>query len=62
MGAAEVMSSDDEKRFEALCEQASNEMDPESLKQLISEILAVLEANQNRLRERAAAPSDDQAS
>ena len=62
MGAAAVMSSDDEKRFEALCEQASNEMDSERLKQLISEILAVLEANQKRLRERRAESSDDKAS
>jgi hypothetical protein len=56
------MSSNDEKRFEALCEQASNEMDSERLKQLISEILAVLEANQKRLRERRAESSDDEAS
>lgn len=62
MDAAEVMCSDDEKRFEALCEQASNEMDPERLKQLISEILAVLEANQKRQGERGAASSDDNAS
>jgi hypothetical protein len=38
------MSSDYEKRLEALYKQASNEKDPEKLKQLISEILAVLEA------------------
>jgi hypothetical protein len=62
VGAAEVMSSDDERRFEALCEQASNEMDSERRKQLISEILAVLEANQRRLGERGAASSDDKAS
>jgi hypothetical protein len=62
MGAPEVMSSDDERRFDELCERASNEMDPERRKELISEILAVLEANQRRLGERGAASSDDKAS
>jgi hypothetical protein len=56
------MSSDVERRFEAWCEPASNEMDPETWKQLISEILAVLEANQRRLGESGAASSDDKAS
>ncbi|HEX4920700.1 MAG TPA: hypothetical protein VFV92_08165 [Candidatus Bathyarchaeia archaeon] len=46
------MSSDYEKRLEAFYEQASNEKDPEKLKQLISEILAVLEAHQQQLRDR----------
>jgi hypothetical protein len=54
--------SNDERRFEALCEQASNEMDPESRKQLISEILAILEANQRRVGESGVASSDDKAS
>jgi predicted outer membrane protein len=40
------MSSDNEKRLEALYQQVSSEKDPEKLKQLISEILAVLEAHQ----------------
>ena len=39
------MSSDYEKRLKALYEEAFNEKDPEKLKQLISEILAVLEAH-----------------
>ena len=56
------MSGDDEKRFKALCEQASNETDPEKLKQLISEILTVLEANEKRQREHGAASSDEKAS
>ena len=56
------MSSDYEKRLEALYEQASHEKDPEKLKQLISEILAVLEANQKHLRARGVEPSDDEAS
>lgn len=52
------MSSDYEKRLEALYEQAFNEKDPETLKQLISEILAVLEAHQQHLRDRAAEADD----
>ena len=48
------MSSDYEKRLEALYEQASNEKDAEKLKQLISEILTVLEAHQQHLRDRGA--------
>jgi len=40
------MSSDYGKRLMALYEEASNEKDPEKLEQLISEILAVLEAHQ----------------
>jgi hypothetical protein len=47
------MSSDYEKRLKALYEEASNEKDPEKLKQLISEILAVLEAHQESPRDRA---------
>jgi phenylacetate-coenzyme A ligase PaaK-like adenylate-forming protein len=62
VSAGEVMSSDYEKRLEALYKQASNEKDPEKLKQLISEILAVLEANQKHLRARGVEPSDDEAS
>ena len=46
------MSSDYEKRLKALCEEAFNEKDPEKLKQLISEILAVLEAHQKNPRDR----------
>jgi uncharacterized protein (DUF1786 family) len=42
--------SDDEERFKAMCEHASNEKDREKLNQLISEILAVLEANENGAR------------
>lgn len=45
------MYSDDEKRFKALCEQASNEEDLEKVKQFISEILAILEANEMSPRE-----------
>ena len=56
------MSSYYEKQLEALYEQASNEKDPEKLKQLISEILAVLEAHQQHLRDRGAGSSDDKAS
>ena len=52
------MSSDYEKRLEALYEQASNEKDPEKLKQLISEILAVLEAHQQHLRDEAESEDD----
>ena len=55
------MSSDYEKRLKALYEEAFNEKDPEKLKQLISEILAVLEAHQQRLRNRGAGSSDDKA-
>jgi len=47
--ASEIMSSDDEERVKALCQQTANETDPEKIKQLISEILAVLEANQKCL-------------
>lgn len=56
------MSSDYEKRLEALYEQASNEKDPEKLKQLISEILAVLEAHQQHLPDCGAESSDDETS
>jgi len=56
------MSSDYEKRLEALYEQASNEKDPEKLKQLISDILTVLEAHQQHLPDRGAGSSDDKAS
>ena len=52
------MSSDYEKRLEALYEQASNEKNPERLKQLISEILAVLEAHQQHLRDSEAEADD----
>jgi len=52
------MSSDYQKRLEAFYEQASAERDPEKLKQLISEILAFLEAHQQHLRDREA-ESDD---
>jgi len=62
VSAGEVMSSDYEKRLEALYKQASNEKDLEKLKQLISEILAVLEANQKHLGARGVEPSDDEAS
>ena len=48
------MSSDYEKRLKALYEEAFNEKDPEKLKQLISEILAVLEAHQKNPRDREA--------
>jgi predicted outer membrane protein len=48
------MSSDYEKRLKALYEEASNEKDPGKLKQLISEILAVLEAHQENPRDREA--------
>ena len=56
------MSTDHEKRLEALYEQASNEKDPEKMKQLICEILAVLEAHQQHLRDREAGSSGDKAS
>ncbi len=56
------MSGDYEKRLEALYKQASNEKEPEKLKQLISEILAVLEAHQQHLRDRGARSSDDKTS
>ena len=56
------MSSDYEKRLESLYQQASNEKDPEKLKQLISEILAVLEAHQQHLRGRGAGSPDDKVS
>ena len=52
------MSSDYEKRLEALCEQASNEKNPEKLKQLICKILIVLEAHQQHLPDRWAGSSD----
>jgi hypothetical protein len=42
-----------------LYEQTSKEKDPDKLKQLISEILALLEAHQQHLRDREAEPSDD---
>jgi predicted outer membrane protein len=57
--AGEIMYSDYEKRLEALYEQTSKEKDPDKLKQLISEILALLEAHQQHLRDREAEPSDD---
>jgi hypothetical protein len=56
------MSSDYEKRLEAFYEQASNEKDPEKLKQLISDILTVLEAHQQHLPDCRAGSSDDKAS
>jgi hypothetical protein len=56
------MSSDYEKRLKALYEEASNEKDLEKLKQLISEILAVLEAHQENPRDREAESSDEKAS
>jgi predicted outer membrane protein len=59
VGAGEIMSSDYEKRLETLYEQASNEKDPEKLKQLISEILAVLKAHQQHLRDCDAESEDD---
>lgn len=40
------MHGDDEKRLGALYEQAFNEEDLEKVKQLISEILAILQANE----------------
>jgi predicted outer membrane protein len=61
VGAGKIMSSDYEKRLEALYEQASNEKDPEKLKQLISEILTVLEAHQQHLPDPGAESSDDKA-
>ena len=54
LGPGEVMSSDYEKRLKALYQEACNEKDPEKLKQLISEILAVLEADQKNPRDREA--------
>jgi hypothetical protein len=54
------MSRDYEKRLEALYEQASNEKDPEKLKQLISD-LTVLEAHQQHLPDPGAESSDDKA-
>jgi DNA-directed RNA polymerase subunit F len=62
VGAGEIMSSDYEKRLEALYQQAFNEKDPEKLKQLISEILSVLEAYQQHLQGRGAGSSDDKVS
>jgi predicted outer membrane protein len=62
VGAGEIVSTDHEKRLEALYEQASNEKDPEKMKQLICEILAVLEAHQQHLRDRGAGSSGDKAS
>jgi predicted outer membrane protein len=62
VGAGEIMSSDYEKRLEALYQQVSSEKDPEKLKQLISEILALLEAHQQHLRGREAGSSDDKVS
>ena len=56
------MYGDDEERFKALCEQAFNEEDLEKGKQFISEILAILEANEMSRREHWAESSDDKAS
>lgn len=56
------MSGDYENRLEALYKQAPYEKEPEKLKQLISEILAVLEAHQQQLRDRRARSSDDKTS
>ena len=56
------MYGDDEKRFKALCEQACSEEDLEKVKQVISEILAILEANEMSLRQHCAESSDDKTS
>ena len=62
VGAGEIMSGDYENRLEALYKQAPYEKEPEKLKQLISEILAVLEAHHQQLRDRRARSSDDKTS
>ena len=56
------MSGDYENRLEALYKQAPYEKEPEKLKQLISEILAVLEAHQENPRDREAESSEEKAS
>jgi hypothetical protein len=50
---AAMQQDNDKEKWMELCAQAANEQDPEKLMALIGQIAALLEAKQQRLKEKA---------
>ncbi len=46
------MNSEDEMQWKLLCEQASQEQDPEKLLQIVQQINQILDEREKRLRDR----------